>query len=101
MNPEISQTTSNPQLEGDDLRAALGFSTNLLSQMRPQDEMMPTESLQDGKTPQGEEVEPETEKTPIDVETLKKELKNEIMEDVKKEIGGIRDAIQEALNEQT
>lgn len=100
MNEENMQE-ENGGMKTDDLRAALGFSNNMLSQMLPQDEM--EQAPEGSETPEmapSSPVEQEKEE-PLDKEALKKELreelKKELIEEVKKEVmGEIKSALDES-----
>jgi len=106
MNEELMQegnmeapVDSTEDLSVDEAAAALGFSTTLADKLilpqeesteSPEEEAVATEEVEE--TPE----EPEVEEEKFDAESFKKE----IMEEVKKEIGGIKEAIADALNEE-
>ena len=88
------------QMGTDDLRAALGFSTNLMSQMLPQDEPITPETPQEPELPRGQEEMPEVENPPQTEEKpqendnralldemrgMMERMKEEIITEVKKE----------------
>ena len=90
----------------EDLRAALGFSNNILSQMLPKDEMMPP---QEAPVPQGGEMGMEMEKEPQEDKMMAMEgkmdekmeiLRTELKETIKTEIDSIRDEIKSAIEDE-
>lgn len=89
MEPEVN--TTEQKLSPNDASASLGFLTNILEQnnmeqMLAEQEEQPLEAPQTQESPQGEELELETEETPpIDPEALKKEIKAELLEELKNE----------------
>src|SRR3990167_7763672 len=89
----------------DDLRAALGFSTNLMSQMLPKDEMMTETAPQEAPVPQGGEMNEEMDKDHMGEEMTKMEskmdekmeiLRTEIKETIKTEVNSIKETLKEA-----
>ena len=109
----MDNTTEQQNMQGnmstEDLRAAVGFSTNLMSQMLPKDEMTDPNAPQDGKTPQGGEMSGETDKDHMGEEMTKMEgkmdekmeiLRTELKETIKTEIGSIRDEIKSAIEDE-
>ena len=98
MNEELMQE-GNSELSTEEAKAALGLSTRLSEQMlvaqAPKEEMVEEEVVETEGVEETPE-EPKVEEEKFDAESFKKE----IMEEVKKEIGGIKEAIADALNEE-
>ena len=96
MNEEITQEELSPE----EAKAALGLSTRLSEQYLmsqvPQEGMEDTEGSESPEMASESVEEPEVEEEDkFDPEAFKKE----IMEEVKKEVGGIKEAIADALND--
>jgi hypothetical protein len=99
MPPE--QTQPN-QMTGDQSAAALSFATMLQEQMMPNAEVPqeePTAPVEPEIAPEQEETEEVVEDTP-DLETEFKDFKKETEKMIKKEIGGLKKMIEEALSDE-
>ena len=111
MDNTTPQQNNQGNMTTEDLRAALGFSTNLMSQMLPKDEMIPTDGPQEAPNGTGQEMGTETKKEPQEDKMMAMEgkmdekmeiLRTEMKSVIKTEIESIRDDIKTALeNEQT
>ena len=93
---EPQETQVNNQMNPDQVLASLAFTNNLQKQQAQQEQELevpqetqenePVEAPETQETPQGEELELEEEETPqIDPESLKNEIKAEILEELKNE----------------
>ena len=86
-----------------DLRAALGYATNLMSQMLPQDE--PQAPVEPKTAPTANEKPEHEEMVMENMEALKTEVmtevKNEIKKEIETQIGEIRKDLKEALKDDT
>lgn len=94
MPPEQTQ----PTMTGDESAAALAFATQL------QQQLIPKQAPQEAEMAQGEEMMDESQNMADprvdELETQFKDFKKEVQKMVKDEIGGLKDMIKEALNEE-
>ena len=102
MPPEIQQ--ENPQLEDADLRAALGYANNILSQTIPPDEMEQGETGEEApqvpETAPTSPVEPEVEETPAEEENIGLEaIQEAVRTAVQEEMKGLKKDIEKVINE--
>lgn len=106
MNDELNQDSLQPpvdsELSPEEAKAALGLSTRLseefLMSQTPQEDMSAPVERQEA---QGEAQPQEPINTPsVDPEVLKKEINEEVKRQVEDQLGPIKEALQNALNEE-
>lgn len=91
------ETQDDLPLSNDELAAAMGFMTTLGDQ-----QMMAQQEEQEaqGQEIADNELELEEEKPEVDPEAIKGDVMKEVKKLIKEEVGGIKDMLKEALNEE-
>ena len=99
MNP--NETQPNNPMSADQSAAALSFATQLQEQLMPNAEQPLGNGSQDNQNAPGQEQMPPQEETPpIDPETLKNEIKDELVKEVKNDMKAIiREELKKLLDE--
>mgnify|MGYP001586939415 FL=1 len=104
ISPQQNSQTPNSQnneLTVEEAKAAMGISTALMQQLMPKAPQEATESPTNAETPETPQDTQEDKITPRieDLEGKFGELEKEVKKTIKEEIGGIKELIKEALNE--
>ncbi len=99
MNPEVNETQPEETQDGvplstDELAAAMGFMTTLGDQ-----QIMAEQEQIEGQNEELENEEAEVETEQIDPEQMKSDLMKDVKSLIKEEIGGLKEMLKEALQD--